>query len=48
MVAGSPVLVFLIAQLNGLPDVAALVVLYALSAAASLFLLLDERSGAGR
>ena len=44
----SAVTLFLIAQLNGLPDVAALVVLYALSAAASLFLLLDERSGAGR
>lgn len=44
----SAVTVFLIAQLNGIRDVAALVVLYALTAAASLFLLLHERSGAER
>ena len=41
----SAVTVFLIAQLNGIRDVAALVVLYALTAAASLFLLVHERSG---
>ncbi|MBG6056094.1 hypothetical protein IWX81_002526 [Salinibacterium sp. CAN_S4] len=44
----SAVTVFLIAQLNGVQDVAALVALYALTAAASLFLLLHQHSHAGR
>ena len=44
----SAVTVFLIAQLNGIRDVATLVALYALTAAASLFLVLHERAGAGR
>ena len=41
----SAVTLFLVAQLNGIRDIAALVVLYALTAAASLFLLLHEQSG---
>ncbi|GGK97915.1 hypothetical protein GCM10007382_17700 [Salinibacterium xinjiangense] len=41
----SAVTVFLIAQLNGIRDLAALVVLYSLTAAARLFLLLHDRSG---
>jgi Heliorhodopsin len=44
----SAVTVFLIAQLNGIQDVAALVALYALTAAASLFLLLHEGADHGR
>ncbi len=39
----SAVVVFLVAQLNGVQDVAALVALYALTAGASLFLVLHER-----
>lgn len=44
----SAVTVFLLAQLNGIGDVAALVALYALTVAASLFLVQHERAGAGR
>lgn len=44
----SGVTVFLIAQLNGIRDVATLVALYALTTGASLFLVLHERAGAGR
>ncbi|WP_309619650.1 hypothetical protein [Salinibacterium sp.] len=44
----SGVTVFLLAQLNGIRDVATLVALYALTAGASLFLVLHERVGAGR
>jgi Heliorhodopsin len=44
----SAVSVFLVAQLNGIQDVATLVALYALAAAATLFLVLHERDGAGR
>jgi len=42
----SAIVVFLVAQLNGVRDVAALVALYALTAGASLFLVLHERAGA--
>jgi hypothetical protein len=48
----SAVTVFLVAQLNGIQDVAALVSLYAVAAGATLFLVLHEllrdRAGAGR
>jgi Heliorhodopsin len=44
----SGVTVFLVAQLNGIRDVATLVALYALAAGATLFLVLHERAGAGR
>lgn len=40
----SAIVVFLVAQLNGVTDVAALVALYALTAGASLFLVLHERA----
>jgi len=40
----SGIVVFLVAQLNGVTDVAALVALYAITAGASLFLLLHERA----
>ena len=40
----SAIIVFLVAQLNGIQDVAALVALYALTAGASLFLVLHETS----
>ena len=40
----SGVVVFLVAQLNGVTDVAALVALYAITAGASLFLVLHERA----
>ena len=41
----SAITIFLIAQLNGITEVAALVPLYALSAAGTLFLVLHSRSG---
>jgi hypothetical protein len=41
----SAITVFLVAQLNGITEVAALVPLYALSAAGTLFLVLHSRSG---
>ena len=40
----SGIVVFLVAQLNGVTDVAALVALYAITAGASLFLVLHERA----
>ena len=40
----SAIIVFLVAQLNGIQDVAALVALYALTVGASLFLVLHETS----
>ncbi len=40
----SAIIVFLVAQLNGIQDVAALVALYALTAGSSLFLVLHETS----
>ena len=43
----SAITVFLVAELNGVRDVAALVSLYALTAGASLFLVLHRRSDAG-
>jgi hypothetical protein len=44
----SGVVVFLVAQLNGVTDVAALVALYALTAGASLFLVLHETAAEPR
>lgn len=40
----SGIVVFLVAQINGVTDVAALVALYAITAGASLFLVLHERA----
>ena len=44
----SAITVFLVAQLNGVRDVAALVALYAITAGSTLFLVLHTRTHAGR
>lgn len=44
----SAVTVFLVAQLNGVQDIAALVALYALTAGATLFLVLQQSADTGR